>query len=1002
MKISSHFIILLLILIFGPSIASSLRLKSLQNSEKLSNSICRITNDMTNSKTYTQDILIANLGGKGTSPLADEIIRCLNGGNAVVTSNLRSVNTEMNLRKAPIIILMFNKVDKMDYMISKMIINQHHSSVWNHMAKIIAVVPDSSSINNRINILQVFTYYGFLNVATVHKTSSNDVQYSIVKSLAGDVEFLTNPQDSNSVFPDKLQNMHGYNYRVVLFQQKPIVNLYDSTRVPKMMHFLHAIKKIQNSGTTFKILSNSSYFDGFWENREMDLTLNTAVVIDIQEPKLLTYEKKGYCIMAPIPQKVKFSDIILHKPFDGLTWILFALSIACSVAVWRLFYGRGAVDSHWQLAVGIFMMFIGQGADFSRKNRFVLAVLLNIICLSVFLLSSLYESIITSYMIEPAYEYRMKSLDDLLASNICRITNDMTNSKTYTQDILIANLGGKVTSPLADEIIRCLNGGNAVVITNLGTKILELNLRKASIIIIGFPLNSINKWKISKLIVDQHHSTVWNHMAKIICIVPHDASYTQRMTILIAFSYSGFLNVAIVHKAVNDNIQYEIIKSMAGEVKFLTNPKDSNSIFPDKLQNMHGYRYRVPIFQQNPHIDLFDKTKMPKMMHFLKAVGTIQNSMTSLIFLQNHTLFTNYWESQAMDLTINTAVVIDSSEPKLLTYETQGYCILAPIPQKASFSDLILYKPFDELSWILFALSIACSVAIWRFFHGRGAVDSHWQLAVGIFMMFIGQGADFSRKNRFVLAVLLNIICLAVFLLSTLYEGVITSHMIEPAHEYRMKSLNDVLASDYEILMDELFYSKIKDVDSFKEIKTRIKVGKELSSDQYREEIIRQHSVIIRTCVNAEYDINIVMENGHPVSSYYYIIPEKFADRYVQLEASYMNPFLQRLQYFMDLSFQAGLHHIWDVYSTERYAGSHAIEEERQLLKLEDFHQIFIVLAVGLALASLALLIEIFTRDCIRHFSLSDVQNWFKLVCSSCFKKQKGQKVNVRKIMVKP
>lgn len=267
-------------------------------------------------------------------------------------------------------------------------------------------------------------------------------------------------------------------------------------------------------------------------------------------------------------------------------------------------------------------------------------------------------------------------------------------------------------------------------------------------------------------------------------------------------------------------------------------------------------------------------------------------------------------------------------------------------------------------------------------------------------MIFINQSANFSRQKRFVLDVLFNIICWSMFLLSTLYEGVITSSMIEPAHENRMKTLDDVLGSNYEILIDLLFESKIKNVEAFEAVKSRIKMVQQLSVEQYKAEIQNQHFVIIRNCENAYHEMNIEVTNGHPVSNFYYLLPEKILGYYIQLEASYLNPYLERLQWFMDLSFQAGLPQIWDVYSSKGFTRSPLKEEERQMLKLEDFHQIFILGAAGLTLAGHVLLIEIFYHGCLRNIRLSSVLIQLRrLIYRLMYRKRS---LNVKKNFVKP
>ncbi|KAL7014273.1 hypothetical protein ACKWTF_015844 [Chironomus riparius] len=75
--------------------------------------------------------------------------------------------------------------------------------------------------------------------------------------------------------------------------------------------------------------------------------------------------------------------------------------------------------------------------------------------------------------------------DKKFFQNICNIINDVTGSRTDTQDILIGNLGGKIWSSTVNDIAQCIDHGNAVVVTDFKTKITEKRLWKASVVVIA-------------------------------------------------------------------------------------------------------------------------------------------------------------------------------------------------------------------------------------------------------------------------------------------------------------------------------------------------------------------------------------------------------------------------------------------------------------------------------------------------------------------------------------
>jgi hypothetical protein len=210
-----------------------------------------------------------------------------------------------------------------------------------------------------------------------------------------------------------------------------------------------------------------------------------------------------------------------------------------------------------------------------------------------------------------------------------------------------------------------------------------------------------------------------------------------------------------------------------------------------------------------------------------------------------------------------------------------------------------------------------------------------------------------------------------IFVLSSAYEGVITSFMIQPLHEDRMETVQDLLASDYEILTDEAFEFLVKDYGELSALKLRMNVFGVTVLSRNEELIIQHQYVIIMDCESAELELMIQFSNGKKFSDYYYMLPERLFTQFVFLEASYLNPFLERIQYYMDLCFQAHLHHYWKLfinvyfYKKPKYAA-----DEVEYLKFEDLHQVFSILVVGYVLSVIVLLAEIFLHDCLKNLNL--------------------------------
>ncbi|KAL7012546.1 hypothetical protein ACKWTF_014915 [Chironomus riparius] len=459
-------------------------------------------------------------------------------------------------------------------------------------------------------------------------------------------------------------------------------------------------------------------------------------------------------------------------------------------------------------------------------------------------------------------------------------------------------------------------------------------------------------------------------MAKIICIVPKTFRLNDRMLILQAFSISGFLNVVIVHTDNYGIIQYEFIESLDKKIGSLNQISNAHQIFPDKLKDMKRMTYKIVIFEEHPHLVIKRSIPTPLFLLF-DAIRTIQNSNIRVTVLTDRKFLQQFWIRRQMDLTLNAATFFDTPEPKLLTYEKESFCALVPIPPKTPLFQLIFIEPFDIYTWMFLALSVVCSVAVWLLFQNKGAVDSPWLLGYGMFVYFIGQGVDFSRQNRMVLMILIQLIVLMIFVLSNAYEGVITAFMIQPFHDNRMKTVEELISANYDVITDDAFAFSVKDDKRFDKMLSNARIVKNLGMKEHQKEIERQHYIFIRDCMIATHGLKNPLPNGKVQSDYYYLLPEQLVWNFIRLEASYLNPFIERLQYFMDLSFQAGLPHIWKIMSDQEMKTIDSTSDELEYLKLEDLLQVFSILFIGCGLATFVLFLEICFQNCLKELYLS-------------------------------
>jgi len=495
----------------------------------------------------------------------------------------------------------------------------------------------------------------------------------------------------------------------------------------------------------------------------------------------------------------------------------------------------------------------------------------------------------------------------------------------------------------------------------------------------------------------------------------------QQKEIFEIFSHFGYLDFVIVSKSSQD-IEISTVESVRGKLLVHKNNSDAKTIFPDKLKNLNGHKYNIALFHQPPYLLIEDYKPRASLTHFLSSIADIQNASINYVILKQFALIKNYWHKRQMDLTLNSAFFHPtSSYPKLLTYDETAYCAFAPVNTKHELHEFVLFQPFDYITWMLLILTIVSCVAVWRLFRGRGAVDSHLLIGVAITATFINQGVNFSNRNHAVLNILFHLVIFMIFVLSNAYEGVITSFMIQPPQEQRLERFDQILASKYEIMTDGVFSEAVKDSKQFMAVKSRINDSIIRLGRKYGPEIQRQHYVFIMKCDQAEFELKRKFPTGEKISDYYYLLSERIMKNFVRLEASYLNPFIERLQYYMDLSFQAGLPQIWKTFASRDVMNNHNQQStaEQDFLNLESIKIVFGILLVGFAVSTFVLLIEIFFHHFLRNLNFADFRQQLRNKINQMaykdkkssrqrhkkvknIKRLKPEKLNVRRIFVQP
>lgn len=130
----------------------------------------------------------------------------------------------------------------------------------------------------------------------------------------------------------------------------------------------------------------------------------------------------------------------------------------------------------------------------------------------------------------------------------------------------------------------------------------------------------------------------------------------------------------------------------------------------------------------------------------------------------------------------------------------------------------------------------------------------------------------------------------------------------------------------------------------------------------------------------------------------FYIFPHKLKSHFTFHEMGFMNPYTETFQDLVMRAYSSGLNRAWETFvdlEAFNLTGGHEKEEKSPLLTFQDIKRIFFIFPIGLFVAFLTLLLEIFHHDFYASFS-------WKFFMQKWPWKIKKRKIRVRRIQVRP
>ncbi len=419
-----------------------------------------------------------------TEEAVQEIVDCISEENPVMIQKdpetFISTNNSMRLRKASLFFVVGSywdfvsifkdesskvlnqklQVDKMDQFFN----DSTGLYYWDVYTKFIFLPTDSLDIKN----LEKFAWKLFRAGVLNFLVSINDTHhygYNIFNNQTYRVEMT---QDTSEIFPNKLKNLHGYSYRILLYPSAQFTRWKDGKIHGVQIYFLEEMLKHQNA--TFHVSRNLTIEKATHKGREHELIKNDydfcpmilQLVHGIYQKRISieTYTMTGYCALIPREPPKSFL-VFLVTPFDVWIWILMGLSLLIGTLVYMLL-ADARLLSAGKFIFGIFGLFLSQSSAIfkprSRRN-----VYSQLFIFFAFLFGAIYQSSIISCLFQDRDVPSIKNFQDLKESDL---------------DIIADNffIYMSTQARLDDKFLKRLQNGNYIDYNAIGKNTALLRL----------------------------------------------------------------------------------------------------------------------------------------------------------------------------------------------------------------------------------------------------------------------------------------------------------------------------------------------------------------------------------------------------------------------------------------------------------------------------------------------------------------------------------------------
>lgn len=433
-----------------------------------------------------------------------------------------------------------------------------------------------------------------------------------------------------------------------------------------------------------------------------------------------------------------------------------------------------------------------------------------------------------------------------------------------------------------------------------------------------------------------------------------------------------------------------------------TSMENVDITFPDKLKNLHGYKYTV-IFRGNKGTRGSNRIRMGSIttkdgtfgilfgpdILFLETVVNKQNAGVRLMRVESFQVAALAINRKEVDMVLDTDLVEISpqtSRSSINTFETDGFCAMVPMPEIRSYFDFIL-KPFDLWTWIFVFITITSCTIAWKLLNLTSNIEgnSSSYYVFGFIANFLGQSVPF-REHRTSQKIILQLTIVLTFILGTLYQSLIISSITASPARTKITKIDELIIGDYSFQIDKSFVLLLNNSECVQRMSPKIVGNADLSVDIKKvKQLSSQKIAIIATCSTIDFFLNENHDDGSKPKErmkYYYMLDEPFNSFYMKLLTSPYSWFHKRFQEFSLVVFESGIKKASTetnpVKDPQKFEETNVYKSADYFLVLNDIAPVFYILGFGLALSTFVLLMEIFWHDFLEHLRFDKITAMLK------------------------